>query len=217
MWQARTEALDYLTQKQPSQLAVVERTFELFDACVDAYETAPSIELYPRVCAVTLVKAKNLAHGAFSLILDGLGQEAGALMRPMIEYAELLTYFRIRPEMTERAVAGNLPKAGERAKAIGSIYKTFREHLNQEASHSSFSEHSISHVIDVSTLRLRKSQLMVPEVVDRNVRDLVVQLHLLLREAILSLEPAKSPEFNNLAERYERLKVRMFHVFNLDT
>jgi hypothetical protein len=50
---------------------------------------------------VTLVKAKNLALGSYSLVLDGLGQEAGALMRPMIEYAELLAYFRLHPEMVK--------------------------------------------------------------------------------------------------------------------
>lgn len=90
LWHARTEALTYLQDKQPSRLAVVERTFELFDATAVAFQAAPDTTSYSAVCAVALVKAKNLAHGAFSLTLDGLGQEAGALLRPMIEYAELL-------------------------------------------------------------------------------------------------------------------------------
>lgn len=136
MWQARTEALAYLQHLHPLKLTVIEDTFALFDACIDAYEASESEEIYSRVCAVSLVKAKNFAHGAYSLILDGLGQEAGALIRPMIEYTELLTYFGRFPEMTKLAIENRLPKAGERAKAIGGIYKQFRDHLNKEASHT---------------------------------------------------------------------------------
>ena len=92
LWCSRSDALAYLGDKHPSRLAVVERTFELLDDTIDAFETASPRSAYPRICGVTLLKAKNLALGAYSLVLDGLGQEAGALMRPMIEYVELLTY-----------------------------------------------------------------------------------------------------------------------------
>ena len=123
LWHSRTDALVYLGEKHPSRLAVVARTFELLDDTIDAFEAALPEATYPRVCGVTLLKAKNLALGAYSLVLDGLGQESGALLRPMIEYVELLTYFRLKPEMTERALENALPKAGERAKAIGSFFK----------------------------------------------------------------------------------------------
>jgi hypothetical protein len=215
LWISRTEALEYLQAKHPSRLAVIKQTFELFDANIDALQSAPGAPSYSATCAVALLKAKNLAHGAFSLILDGLGQEAGALLRPMIEYAELLTYFRLHPEMVERALTGNLPSAGERAKAISGIYKHFREYLNENASHSSFGDASVAHLIDSKLMRLRKRQHMVPHVLDQNLIDLVVHLQLLLREALLDLESTGSPDFQHLAERWERLKARMFDVFDL--
>jgi hypothetical protein len=216
LWIARTEALDYLHGRHPSRLAVIKQTFELFDAAIDAFQSAPDATPYAATCAVALLKAKNLAHGAFSLILDGLGQEAGALLRPMIEYAELLTYFRLHSQMVERALTGNLPSAGERAKSIAGIYKNFREYLNENASHSSFSDASVAHLIDSNLMSLRKRQHMVPHVLDQNLLDLAVHLQLLLREALLSLESTGSPAFPQLGDRWERLKARMFDVFDLN-
>ncbi len=216
LWSAREGALSYLQDRHPSRLAVLDRTFELLDDCIEAFELSEVPTLYPRVCGLCLVKATNLAQGALSLILDGLGQEAGALMRPMIEYVELLTYFRLHPAMTERALQNDLPKAGERARAIGSVFKDFREHLNRDASHSSFSKHSIAHLFEPDTLRFRKRQRTVAHVLERNVRDLVVQLHNLLHEAILTLETADAGKFIELASRYEKLKLRMFDVYDLN-
>lgn len=71
-----------------------------------------ALDSYARVCGLTLLKAKHLALGAYSLILDGLGQEAGALLRPFIEYTELLTYFRKFPSKVDAAIKGKLPSAG---------------------------------------------------------------------------------------------------------
>jgi len=62
----------------------------------------------------------------------------------------------------------------------------------------------------------KKNQRMVPHVLDRNLRDLVVQLHNLLHEALLTLEPVEPSKFVQLADRYERLKLRMFDVFALN-
>jgi hypothetical protein len=216
LWISRTEALEYLQDKHPSRLSVLKQVFELFDATIDAFQRAPDATPYSATCAVALLKAKNLAHGAFSLTLDGLGQEAGALMRPMIEYAELLTYFRLHPEMVERALTGNLPSAGERAKAISGIYRSFREYLNENASHSSFSDASVAHLIDSKLMSLRKRQHMVPHVLDQNLIDLAIHLQLLLREALLSLEATGSSDFQQLGERWERLKGRIFDVFDLN-
>ena len=215
LWQTRTEALEFLESTHPSRLAVVHRIFELLDECIDAFEAASSDNTYARICGLTLVKAKHLAIGSYSLILDGLGQETGALMRPMIEYAELLTYFRMFPDSVNRAAENDLPKAGERAKAIGGIYKQFRDHLNAYASHSSFSHYALSHLLEPSTFKFKKLQRMVPHVLETNVRDLAVQLLLILREAALALEPVGSPQFANIAERTDSLRDHMFHVFEL--
>ena len=119
------------------------------------------------------MKAKNLAQGSLSLVLDGLGQEAGALLRPMIEYTELLTYLRTFPEKADKVAENTLPSAGQRAKAIGGIYKEFREHLNEHAAHSSCSHFALSHLL-TPEFSFRKLQEFVPHVLDANFRDFTV-------------------------------------------
>ncbi|MBD8533404.1 MULTISPECIES: hypothetical protein [unclassified Massilia] len=216
MWSAREASWAYLKAKRPSRLSVFLALIELIDRCVDEYEARSGIDTYARVDGLTLLKAKNLALGSFSLLLDGLGQEAGALLRPMIEYAELLTYFRHFPEKTEQATENDLPKAGERAKAIEGIYHGLRRHLNEHASHSSYSQYSLSHLL-TRELSFRKMQQFVPEVLDRNFIDLAVQVWLILHEAVLSLERAVSYEtLVELASSADKLKARMIHVFELE-
>jgi hypothetical protein len=117
-WQTRSTSWSYLNSQYPSRVAVVISIYDLIDHCVDEYETLAQINTYARVCGLALLKGKNLSQGAFSLILDGLGQEAGALLRPMIEYSELLTYLHKFPNEAEKAAENNLPKAGLRAKAV---------------------------------------------------------------------------------------------------
>lgn len=213
-WMARDASWAYLNERHPSRLAVVMTLFELIDACVDEFEAKAGAETYARICGLTLLKAKNLAYGSLSLLLDSLGQEAGALLRPFIEYTELLTYFRQFPEDVEKAAENDLPKAGKRAKAIGGMYKDFREHLNEHASHSSYSHYSLSHLLTPS-FTFRKVQQFVPQVLDKNLTDFAVQLWFLLREAVLALERVQSSRFEELAGATDAVKGRMVHVFQL--
>lgn len=215
LWKARTESLAYLETRCADRLEVLSQTFELIDLCIDAYESLAGSDVYARICGLTLLKAKHLAVGSYSLVLDGLAQEAGALMRPFIEYTELLTYFRCFPEMADRAVDNDLPKAGERARAISGIFKEFREHLNSHASHSSYSHYSLAHLLEPKTFRFKKLQRAVPTVLDRNVRDFAIQIYLLAREGVLSLERLKVPNFEVLAGMTDQLKENLVRVFDL--
>lgn len=216
LWATREASWMYLQEKRSSRLAVLLALIELLDRCVDEFESRAAADTYARVCGLTLLKAKNLAVGAFSLLLDGLGQEAGALLRPMIEYTELLTYFRRFPEKTEKAAENELPKAGERAKAIEGIYHGLRQHLNEHASHSSYSHYSLSHLLD-SHLAFRKMQQFAPQVLDKNVTDLAVQMWLILQEAALAIALILPREtMVELATKADTLKERMINVFELE-
>ncbi|MBL8446099.1 MAG: hypothetical protein JNJ44_01660 [Zoogloeaceae bacterium] len=166
-----------------------------------------------------MLKAKHLAIGAYSLVLDGLAQEAGAIARPLIEYTELLTYFRKFPHMVDSAIDNTLPKAGERAKAISGMFKEFRDHLNTHASHSSYSHHSLAHLLEQGpgTFRFKKAQEMVPHVLDRNIRDVTIQVYFLLREAVLGLEGKEQALFLELASITETLQVKLIQEFDLSS
>ena len=213
LWKARTEALTFLRRERPSQIEVIEELFALSDDCVGTYELQ-SEDIYSQVCALTTLKAKNLALGMYSLTLDGLGQEAGALARPFVEYTELLTYFRMLPAAVNDALGGGLPSAGARAKKIEGIYQPFREHLNVHASHAAYSTHSFAHLRDPATQSLKKLQVMHPEVIERNVRDFAIQFLLMLQESILGLE--RSPDrarLPSLARRADDLKAKILTLF----
>src|ERR1700722_10778577 len=210
---ARTEALTFLRRERPAQIGVIDELFVLADDCIDAYESQEG-DLYSTMCGLTTLKAKNLALGMYSLTLDGLAQESGALARPFIEYTELLTYFRVLPETVQDALAGELPSAGKRAKKIEGFYRQFREHLNEHASHAAYSSHSLAHLRDPTTNQLKKLQVMHPEVIERNLGDLSIQLVLMLQESILGLEhsPDRS-RLTSLATRADELRARILAWF----
>lgn len=220
LWQTRSDALAWLRTERQSQIKLLDDMFQAIDWCIDAYEARSGSDTYAHICGLTLLKAKNLAVGSYSLVLDGLAQEAGALIRPFIEYTELLTYFRAFPEMVQRAPENDLPKAGARAKAIKGIYKEFREHLNTHASHSSYSYYSLSHLIQPSapgTFGFKKLQRTIPAVLNRNLQDLAVQLFLLLHEAVLGLLPISIGKIEELAGEADSLKERLIKEFAIES
>lgn len=215
LWDARNVGLAHLAEQAPAQVAAFEDVLALIDRCIDVFEAAAQEDTYARVCGLTLLKAKNLGIGAYSLILDGLGQEAGALLRPFIEYTELLTYFRLLPDRVELALNNELPNAGARARQIEGMYQEFRAHLNEHAAHSSYSAYSLSHLLERDTLRFKKMQRMVPHVLERNVRDLAIQLSLLLQEAVLGLQGVPNAPVRDLAVAADELKGRLLNAFGL--
>lgn len=214
LWGTREQSLQFLQQWHPSKVAVLEQAFFLCDDIVGAFETAPEESHYPRVCAVALLKAKSYALSAYSVILDGHGHEAGALLRPMIEYAELVTYLRHFPQKAELALENKLPSAGNRAKALGtSIYENLRKYLNEHAAHSTFSDHSIKHLFDFEAFTLRKNRSFAATVLLTNLDTLIQQVLVMLQQAILALEPTEARDLIPLAQRFERLKSRAFNVY----
>lgn len=214
-WKIREDALHYLDQKYPSRLLVAYKTFEIFDHCESVFEKHALVSDYAQACGLALSKARNLALGSFSLILDGLGQESGALIRPMIECAEVLTYLRLKPQDSSKALLDQLPKAGVRAQVIDSIYKDLREHLNRHASHVSFSPFATNHLFNVDTKKFISRLDLVPNSLITNLRDVVVQWHLLLREAVLAIEQLDDAFFE-IAVEWENLKNRTLDVYDLN-
>lgn len=216
MWETRNSALELLDGEFKSKALLLEEAFAVIDDCIDLFEDQSRTSDFHRVCGLALVKAKNLAVGAYSLILDGLGQEAGALLRPFIEYTELLTYFRLDPKRIQEAIDDQLPSAGQRAKLIRGFFQAFRSHLNEHASHSAYSFHAMGHLLEQPDMTFRKVQPASRTVLDRNMGDLLVQLVLLGVEAINSLQTMQPGIADRQEEKLESLKLAGFDVFNLD-
>jgi hypothetical protein len=215
LWSTRRASLELLESELVEQKTSIEQAFGLIDKAIDFFNQNASDDQYCRICGLTLAKAKSYALGAYGMILDNLGQEAGALNRPFLEYYELLIYFSQEPQRVAEAAEDRLPKAGQRAKLIGSDLKGFREYLNQNASHSSYSYYSLSHQLDTVSLSVKKTQEFAAEVLFRNLGDLFAQILLLNFQAAVSVSIKGHQEGLRLAHEAEVLRDKGGDSFRL--
>ena len=72
------QAIQELGGVLQDEAEVLCQAFSLLDDCIARLETEHSSESYSRVCALTLIKARNLLLGSYSLSIDGLAQEGGS-------------------------------------------------------------------------------------------------------------------------------------------
>ncbi len=153
-----------------------------------------------------LIKGRNLAVGCYSLCLDALAQEAGAIYRPFIETVELLTYLRLDPRRVNEVLEDRLPKAGKIARLIGADLKGLRNHLSEHASHLSVSFHSMRHLIDASAGRLRPVQGFNEVVLRENLRMLLVSVVWLMTAGVNCLTVGSGKFDDALIDRGEQLR-----------
>ena len=189
IWDTRKKSLEALDKVFAEQRNYLDAILETIDQCIEICETNEGSE-YLKAIGITTLKAKNLGLCIYSLILDGHGQEAGACGRPFLEYMELLCYFRENPERINEALSDKLPSAGKRAQLIKSAFKGYRSYLNENASHSSYSDHSMSHLFS-GDYKLKLKQPYSESTLRKNIRDLYVQLWLLACEAVNAIQSYK--------------------------
>ncbi|MDY7018945.1 MAG: hypothetical protein SU899_02550 [Chloroflexota bacterium] len=151
IWDTRKHAMNALETELQSEAAIIYEAFSLLDEMLGIFSTCAETSKPAAVSGFTLLKARNLSHSMFSLSLDGLAQESGALLRPMIECLELLEYFRDDPQRVNEAWEGKLPSAGERSKRIHGEFQQLRNYLSKHASHFSLTPESVYHLIALSS------------------------------------------------------------------
>ena len=175
LWQARQKSLEWLANELVEQKALIDKGFELLDKCIailNQHNKTSDDEFngkFSRVINITLAKTRNLLLGSYGMLLDAVAQEAGSLLRPIIEAYELLIYFRLEPSRVDQAIDGKLPSAGQRAKKIEGEFKDLREHLNAHASHVSFDYESSKHLFDFQKSEIKAIQVQTVDVLERNV------------------------------------------------
>ena len=187
LWMCREESNAALVTTLESLAVLPEGAFLRVDEAVDYFQKFLLAEPADagRVCAVMVIKGRNLALGCYSLALDGLAQESGALLRPLLEAIELLGYLRAVPGAVDKAVNGKLPNAGKRAKQIESPFWDLREHLNTYASHVGFGGAAVRHLLDIRAGRFRAVQPFNESVLEQNIATVFVFTAILAREAAL--------------------------------
>lgn len=213
LWQTRQKSLEWLTNELVEQNTLVDIGFELLDKCItifNQYSNTSEDELtgrFARVVNITLAKSRNLLLGSYSMMLDALAQEAGALLRPILEAYELLIYFRLKPERVNQAIDGKLPKHGEIAKKIEGEFHDLRNYLNTNASHLSFNFESARHLLDYQTFEIKAVQQQSIDVLKNNLTTLNAVQILVVAEAIRCLDVLRfTPE--SLISEYEDWRLK---------
>ena len=191
---------------------LLNEAFAAVDRCIVHLETLD--HPFGRVCALVLIKARNLGLGCYSLSLDALAPEAGALFRPLIECLELLIYFRLDPPRINEALEDRLPKAGVIAQRIEGKFKGLRDYLNTHASHLSLSSEAMMHLVDFYAGRLRPVQAHNASVLRQNLTTLLAVLVWLAIEAANCTTVGTGVVDDALGDTVEDIKRRAFLLFD---
>lgn len=170
LWRTREASVRALAGPLKTQSEYLEEAFALVDELLDVYQQNIGRSEFLDVCGAATAKGRNLALGLFSLCLDGLSQEGGALLRPLVECIEKLEYFWKDPDRAKEATLAQMPGAGTIAGRIESPYRNLREYLNDHASHFRFGYDSMKHLVDWTVPAWRKQQPFVVEKMKVNLR-----------------------------------------------
>lgn len=201
LWKSRNDAHEFLQERALSVVRAFEDCFVLVDEC--AIQLLAADSHFSLVTSLIVVKGRNLTHGLFSLCLDSLAQEGGALFRPLLEVVELLEYLIQDPYRVE-SIVDSKPKAGEIARSIGSEFKRIRDHLNQEASHASLGVHALRHCVSRNSAEspeLQLQQVFMPAVLLVNLTTLFSVMCFLAEEAVSCLAIATGQDQSVLSNR----------------
>ncbi|MFG0253252.1 MAG: hypothetical protein ACF8NJ_10300 [Phycisphaerales bacterium JB038] len=211
LWGSRKVALDLMEGPLAEERDAISELFDILERLVHLLERAPGGDL-PRLSALILAKAHRLSVGTYSLLLDALGQEAGALYRVIQECFELIEYVRMDPSHLDRTITRGPPSAGNIAKRIGGNLKDVRDHLNSNASHFSLTDSAILHLIDAEAGRLRLERRPSEQVLGTNLRLLAAYMFRCCQEGVEVLltvdEEAGAGLYNDLLAVGEEVHLR---------
>ena len=168
LWITREKSINALESKLSIESRYIEKGFTIIDTLLHLFEEN-NTDIFCRVCSIVLLKGKNLCFSIYSLTLDGLAQEAGAILRPAIECFELLDYFSADPERIQEALENKLPSPGNIAKKINGKHKKIREYLNSTASHFLLNPMACTHLINWKKGSLRYYQEYNENVLRKNL------------------------------------------------
>ena len=186
LWITREESLNALKSELSIEARYIKKGFTIIDALLHIFEDNKK-DNFCMVCSFALLKGKNLCFSIYSLSLDGLAQEAGALLRPAIECFEKLDYFYADPKRIKEALENKLPPAGDIAKKINGKFESLRKSLNLKASHFSFNPIACMHLINWKNGSLRYYQKFNETVLRQNLWTLFCVMRLLTYSAVRCL------------------------------
>lgn len=214
-WRSRDAALQALSNDAPGLVELLDELFQVLDTC--AFALMDLRDPFGRCAALIVAKARNLGLACCGMAMDGLAQEAGALLRPLLEADELLTYLRLEPARVDEVLAGELPSAGVIAKRIEGDYQGLRDYLNAHASHLSVGPEAMGHYLASSSetsVALRIDQPFQMAVVVTNLRTMFSILSLVAIEAADCCFVGGSGRAGDVSNAVNELKSRGIRLFD---
>jgi len=212
LWETRRSAEQALSGPLRPYSDLLSEVFASLDTCAGRLWRADTP--FGRVCAVVLIKARNLALGCYSLALDALAQEAGALLRPLIESLELLEYLRQDPPRVAEALEQRLPKAGVIAQRIQGKFKDLRDHLSAHASHLSIGSEAMGHLVNLADGQVQTVQSYSEPVLRANLRFLLMAIVAAGGVAGRCVSVAEGRRVDALADNLNDLSRRAFELID---
>ena len=214
IWQAREMAISLLAQELRSERDLFGDGFAALDTLIERYNGRLNSVQHLEICGLILVKGRNLCHCCLSLVLDGHGQEAGAILRPLIECFELLEYFHQDPtRINEALTKQTLPKAGDVARAIDGTFHALRRYLNSNTSHLSLEIESVRHLIDSSNGKLKSAQFVDAISLRRNLEMVIAFQYFIGCAATNCLQVVDSQNVDDLGDVFDNLRKRSTELF----
>ncbi len=174
IWSSREKSLVWLNNILQQESKVLQEGFDYLETIMELFqrisndEGKSQIGQFCRICIVTLAKFSRLLLGCYSLVLDSLVQESGALLRLVIETYELLVYFRLDISRINEILEDKLPSAGIIAKKISGDFQDLRNYLNNNASHFSYRLESVRHLYGPNAKTIQ-SPLPSPKALRKNL------------------------------------------------
>lgn len=144
LWTTRDQSITWLEQELLPESEVIREGFDFLNELVEFCNRIGSDEGETtkgktcRIYAVPVAKSSHLLMACYSLALDALAQESGALLRPLIETYELLVYLLQTLARIDEVIEERLPTAGKISHRISGDFEDLRKHLNDSASHFSY-------------------------------------------------------------------------------
>jgi hypothetical protein len=184
---------------------LLDNAFQQLEYFAQRLEHIRPATSFTKMTALIASKARYLAQACYSLSLDGLGQESGAIVRVWIEVTELLVYLRCDPDRAGK----KLPPAGARAKTIGSSTQGLRNFLSNTASHAGFEGDSWLH------MRVKTRREFKPDVLRENLGTTFALLFSTIKEAALCLKEARGSVEEGIIRQVDQLRIEGIILFNV--
>jgi hypothetical protein len=214
LWTVREGAMLALEEEMVAERSLLDRAFQQAEYLAQRLQSIETTAPFGQITGAATAKARILGQACYSLVLDGIGQESGAIARVWLEAIDLLTYLYLDPSRTEEIFKkGGPPKAGKIAQEVKSKSGKARRYLNEAAAHLGFGMESWQHLTNWNIGGLRTRPQLNLDLLRRNLGDVFTMMAWTIRESAFCLNVAQGYVEEGIGNAIHDLKTEGFEIF----